>query len=124
VAELESRFADVPELFTPDAPPLTINLNGSPNSCARAQVADIGLKGMQMPDPADPEGHTVDGFQVSLGGALGENAGFGRKLRGLKTTSADLPDYVERVVRRWLEQRADDEAFATWVARADEDDLR
>ena len=69
-------------------------------------------------------GHSVDGFQISLGGALGENAGFGRKLRGLKTTSADLPDYVERVVRRWLEQREDDEAFATRVARADEDDLR
>ena len=124
VAELESRFADVPELFTPDAPPLTINLNGCPNSCARAQVADIGLKGMQMPDPEDPGGHSVDGFQVSLGGALGESAGFGRKLRGLKTTSKDLPDYVERVVRRWLEQREDGETFAAWVTRADEDDLR
>ena len=52
------------------------------------------------------------------------HAGFGRKLRGLKTTSADLPDFVERIVRRWLKQRADDEAFATWVIRADEDDLR
>jgi sulfite reductase (ferredoxin) len=124
VAELESRFADVPELFTADAPPLTINLNGCPNSCARAQVADIGLKGMQVADPENPDGHTVDGFQISLGGALGENAGFGRKLRGLKTTSRELPDYVERVVRRWLEQREDDETFATWVARADEDDLR
>jgi sulfite reductase (ferredoxin) len=124
VAELESRFADVPELFTPDAPALTINLNGCPNSCARAQVADIGLKGMQVPDPENPQGPTVDGFQISLGGALGEHAGFGRKLRGLKTTSADLPDYVERVVRRWLEQRADGEEFAVWVTRADEDDLR
>jgi sulfite reductase (ferredoxin) len=124
VAELESRFADVPELFTPDAPALTINLNGCPNSCARAQVADIGLKGMQLPDPENPQGHTVDGFQISLGGGLGEHAGFGRKLRGLKTTSKDLPDYVERVVRRWLEQRADGEAFAAWVTRAAEDDLK
>ena len=95
-----------------------------PNSCARAQVADIGLKGMQVPDPEDPQGPTIDGFQVSLGGGLGEHAGFGRKLRGLKTTSRDLPDYVERVVRRWLEQREDGEPFAVWVTRADEDDLR
>ena len=123
VAELERRFADVPELFTPSSPALTININGCPNSCARAQIADIGLKGVQLPDPADPQGPTVEGFQVHLGGGLGVQAGFGRKLRGLKTTSAALPDYVERVVRRWLDQRVGDETFQQWVLRADEADL-
>jgi sulfite reductase (ferredoxin) len=124
VAELEDRLADVPELFTLDGPALSINVNGCPNSCARAQIADIGLKGIQLPNPDDPQGPTVEGFQIHLGGGLGVHAGFGRKLRGLKTTSADLPDYVERIVRRWLAQRADDEAFASWVVRADEADLR
>jgi sulfite reductase (ferredoxin) len=124
VAELENRLADVPELFTLDGPSLSINMNGCPNSCARAQIADIGLKGIQVPDPADPQGPTVEGFQIHLGGGLGLHAGFGRKLRGLKTSSADLPDYVERIVRRWLAERADDEAFATWVVRATEDELR
>jgi sulfite reductase (ferredoxin) len=124
VAELENRLADVPELFTLDGPSLSINLNGCPNSCARAQIADIGLKGVQLPNPDDPQGPTVEGFQIHLGGGLGVHAGFGRKLRGLKTTSADLPDYVERIVRRWLAQRADDEAFASWVVRAQEADLR
>ena len=124
VAELESRLADIPELFTQDAPPLTININGCPNSCARAQTADIGLKGVQLPDPANPAGPTVEGFQLHLGGGLGLHAGLGRKLRGLKSTAADLPDYVERLVRRWLEQRADDEPFAAWVHRAAEEDLR
>jgi sulfite reductase (ferredoxin) len=124
VAELENRLADVPELFTLDGPSLSINMNGCPNSCARAQIADIGLKGVQLPDPADPQGPTVEGFQVHLGGGLGVHAGFGRKLRGLKTTSADLPDFVERIVRTWLEQRRDDEPFAEWVVRADEADLR
>ena len=123
VTELEKRFSDVPGLFTADAPALTINVNGCPNSCARAQIADIGLKGVQLPNPADPAGPTVEGFQLHLGGGLGLHAGFGRKVRGLKTTSADLPDYVERVVRRWLEQRTDGEEFAAWVARADEADL-
>jgi sulfite reductase (ferredoxin) len=124
VTESEKRFADVPELFAQQAPGLTIHVNGCPNSCARAQIADIGLKGVQLPDPANPGGPTVEGFQVHLGGGLGVHAGFGRKLRGLKTTSADLPDYVERVVRRWLEQRVDGEAFADWVARAAEEDLQ
>ncbi|HEX2809661.1 MAG TPA: nitrite/sulfite reductase [Kineosporiaceae bacterium] len=124
VSELERRFADVPELFTPDSPALTVNVNGCPNSCARAQIADIGLKGVQLPDPRDPKGPTVEGFQIHLGGGLGLNAGFGRKVRGLKTTSADLPDYVERVVRRWLNQRKDSETFASWVTRADDADLQ
>ena len=123
IEELERRFADVPELFAPDSPALTINVNGCPNSCARAQIADIGLKGVQLPDPADLQGPTVEGFQISLGGGLGAQAGFGRKLRGLKTTSADLPDYVERVVRRWLTERTDGETFAAWVLRADENAL-
>jgi sulfite reductase (ferredoxin) len=124
VAELENRLADVPELFTLDGPSLSVNVNGCPNSCARAQIADIGLKGVQLPNPQDPQGPTVEGFQIHLGGGLGVHAGFGRKLRGLKTTSAELPDYVERIVRRWLAQRADDEAFASWVLRAEEADLR
>ncbi len=124
VHELERRLSDVPGLFAADAPALSIHVNGCPNSCARAQIADIGLKGVQLPDPADPEGPTVDGFQVHLGGGLGLDAGFGRKLRGLKTTTTALPDYVERVVQHWLAQRDDGETFARWVTRADEADLQ
>jgi sulfite reductase (ferredoxin) len=60
---------------------------------------------------------------VHLGGALGLEAGFGRKVRGLKVTSAELPDYVERVLKRFQEERADDERFATWVGRASEEAL-
>ncbi len=113
VREMERRL---PEFDIP----LTINMNGCPNSCARSQVADIGLKGMLVPGP---DGEPVEGFQVHLGGSLGIEAGFGRKLRGLKVTSVGLDDYVERVLRRFLAQRAEDERFAAWVVRADEADL-
>ena len=51
-----------------------------------------------------------------LGMAAGQTAGFGRKLRGLKTTSPELPTYVERVARRYLAGRTDAETFADWVA--------
>ncbi len=113
IDELERRLPDFDE-------PLTINVNGCPNACARIQVADIGLKGQLV---VDDEGNQVEGFQVHLGGALGLEAGFGRKVRGLKVPSAQLPDYVERVLRRFQEQRADGERFAQWVTRADEKDL-
>ena len=115
VDELEQRLADV----HPDSP-ISIHLNGCPNACARTQVADIGLKGQVV---TDADGNQVEGFQVHLGGGLGLDAGFGRKLRGLKVTSAELGDYVDRVVRRYAEQREPGERFAQWVQRADEADL-
>ncbi|MBB1254101.1 nitrite/sulfite reductase [Streptomyces alkaliterrae] len=114
IEELERRLPEFDE-------PLTININGCPNSCARIQVADIGLKGQLV---VDENGEQVEGFQVHLGGSLGLQAGFGRKVRGLKVTSAGLPDYVERVLRNFLDQREDGERFAQWVARADEGALK
>jgi sulfite reductase (ferredoxin) len=114
VDELERR---IPELDTP----ISVHLNGCPNSCARIQVADIGLKGQLV---LDDDGNSVEGFQVHLGGGLGLEAGFGRKLRGHKVTSAGLTDYVESVVRRFLEERHEGERFAAWAARADEEALR
>jgi sulfite reductase (ferredoxin) len=117
ITELERRLPDF-------SAPVTINVNGCPNSCARIQTADIGLKGSLV---TDASGDQVEGFQIHLGGSLSggdaEGSGFGRKVRGLKTTAADLPDYVERVLRRFEAGRAPDETFAAWTLRATEDEL-
>jgi sulfite reductase (ferredoxin) len=114
VSELEQR---IPDLDTP----ITVNVNGCPNSCARIQVADIGLKGQLV---LDDDGNHVEGFQVHLGGGLGLEAGFGRKLRAHKVTADGLTDYVESLVRRFLDDRDEGERFASWVARVDEGVLR
>jgi len=114
VAELEERLPTFEH-------PLSINVNGCPNSCARFQIADIGLKGSLM---TDSDGHTVEGFQVHLGGSLGDAAGFGRKPRGLKVQAVDLPDYVERLATNFEKDRDGDETFAQWSLRADEEALR
>ncbi|OBI43562.1 sulfite reductase [Mycobacterium kyorinense] len=118
VPELERQLEDINAQLDV---PITININGCPNSCARIQVADIGFKG-QMVD--DGHGGSVEGFQVHLGGSLGLDSGFGRKLRQHKVTSSELSDYIDRVVRNFVKQRDDGERFATWAARADEADLR
>jgi sulfite reductase (ferredoxin) len=118
VAELERRLADIQSEVDN---PVTVHLNGCPNSCARIQTADIGLKGQIVTDAG---GNQVEGFQVHLGGGLGLDAGFGRKLRGHKVTSAELVDYVERVVRNYLTQRQEGERFPQWATRAEEADLR
>ncbi|MEU7898839.1 nitrite/sulfite reductase [Nonomuraea sp. NPDC049152] len=114
IDELEKRLPTFAE-------PLTINVNGCPNSCARIQVADIGLKGQLV---VNDQGEQVEGFQIHLGGSLGVNPGFGRKVRGLKTTAEELPDYVERVLTHFEDQKKDGESFSDWVQRADEGDLK
>ncbi|HET7356866.1 MAG TPA: nitrite/sulfite reductase [Nocardioidaceae bacterium] len=114
VDELERRFPDLDV-------PITVNVNGCPNACARTQVADIGLKGQLV---LDEDGNQVEGFQVHLGGGLGLTATFGRKLRAHKVTSAGLDEYVTNVVRAYLAERHDGESFAAWVARTDDEVLR
>ncbi|MGZ4437731.1 MAG: nitrite/sulfite reductase, partial [Nocardioidaceae bacterium] len=113
-ATLEQRF---PDLDTP----ISVNVNGCPNACARTQVADIGLKGQLV---LDEDGRQVEGFQVHLGGGLGLDPKFGKKLRAHKVTSAGLDDYVTNVVTAYLADREDGESFAQWVGRADEELLR
>ncbi|MBH0120232.1 nitrite/sulfite reductase [Rhodococcus sp. NPDC003382] len=116
--ELEERLADINAQLDV---PITININGCPNSCGRSQIADIGFKG-QLVD--DGEGNQVEGYQVHLGGSLGLDSGFGRKLRQHKVNSTELGDYIERVVRNFVKQRSEGERFAQWAVRAEEADLR
>ncbi|MFD7923087.1 nitrite/sulfite reductase [Streptomyces sp. NPDC059740] len=114
IDELERRMPEFEE-------PISIHVNGCPNACARIQTADIGLKGQLM---LDADGNQVEGYQVHLGGALGLEAGFGRKVRGLKVTATELPDYVERVLRNFQAQRESGERFAHWALRAEEGALK
>ncbi|SNS56231.1 sulfite reductase (ferredoxin) [Micrococcales bacterium KH10] len=123
IRQLEDRlgaFADEHKLL-----PITLNVNGCPNSCARIQTADIGLKGQLV---MNDEGDQVPGFQVHLGGGLiseqREEAGVGRTVRGLKVTADGIADYVERVTRSYVDGRDDDETFASWALRAEEDLLK
>ena len=108
-----SSSAGSPTSPTSSTPRSPLNVNGCPNSCARIQVADIGLKGQIV----TIDGEQEPGFQVHLGGGLAsadrDEAGLGRTVRGLKVTAADLPDYVERVVRRLLAEREAGETFST-----------
>ncbi|MDT4936906.1 MAG: hypothetical protein QOG80_577 [Pseudonocardiales bacterium] len=108
--ELEQRLPDFDT-------PITINVNGCPNSCARFQVADIGFKGM-VQKGVDGD---VEAFQVHLGGQMGTDAAFGRKFKGLRVTAAEAPDYAERVLRGYLQRREEGEPFAAYVSRAEEE---
>lgn len=124
VDSLEERLGDLDALT-----PIALHINGCPNSCARIQTADIGLKGQLV---QDENGEQVPGYQVHLGGGLAstdrEEPGLGRTVRGLKVTVDGVAEYVERVVRRYVADRAEGpdrpETFAEWAHRADEEALQ
>src|SRR5690606_22204150 len=107
ITQLEERLGDLGSLK-----PLSLHVNGCPNSCARIQTADIGLKGQLV---LDDDGNQVPGFQVHLGGGLvspdRDDAGLGRTVRGLKVTADGIADYVERVVRRYDADHEGDESL-------------
>jgi sulfite reductase (ferredoxin) len=117
-ARAESIRLDLEQRLPDFDTPITINVNGCPNSCARFQVADIGFKGIVQ---KSPDGEDVEAFQIHLGGQLGTEAAFGRKFRGLKVTADEAADYAERVLVGYQKRRTDGESFASYVTRADED---
>ncbi|MDQ0277778.1 sulfite reductase (ferredoxin) [Arthrobacter silviterrae] len=124
IGQLEVRLADLVDAGVL-GDPITLYLNGCPNSCARIQTADIGLKGIVVPTD---DGGTTGGFQVHLGGGLSshnrEEAGLGRTVRGLKVAIDDLADYVERVIRSYAANKLAEETFAEFAHRVDEELLK
>jgi sulfite reductase beta subunit-like hemoprotein len=105
IEHLERRVGDV-------AGSLRINLNGCPNACAQYQVADIGLQGgiARLPD-----GRRVQGFILHIGGRLGEDAGFGRRVASKAMPADDARYAVERIVRAYAAERPADGTFAAWA---------
>jgi precorrin-3B synthase len=106
IEHLERRVGDI-------AGSLRINLNGCPNACAQYQVADIGLQGgiARLPD-----GRRVQGFILHIGGRLGEDAGFGRRVASKAMPADDARYAVERIVRAYAAERPADGTFAAWAA--------
>ncbi len=113
---------------------IRVHVNGCPNSCARFQVADIGLMSALT---KRPDGTKSDAFLVHLGGALGmgddsgDGAGtdgggdsFGRKVKGVRVLAEDAADYVETLVRRYRARRGDDTpSFGEFVRGLDDAQL-
>jgi sulfite reductase (ferredoxin) len=103
--ELEERLPDFDES-------VRIHVNGCPNSCARFQIADIGLMGAIQPRP---DGTRAESFLVHLGGGLGEGGGFGRKVRGVRVLAEDAADYVETLLIRYRHRGNGHASFGAFV---------
>lgn len=111
--ELEDRLPGFDER-------IGIHVNGCPNSCARFQVADIGLMGALLPRP---DGTKSDAFLVHLGGGLGEGSRFGRKVKGVRVYADQAVDYVETLLTRYASRRDGHASFRAFVNALSDEEL-
>lgn len=107
VRELERRLPGFPE-------PVRINLNGCPNSCGQHWIADIGLQGTRV----KTAGGSAEGFDVFLGGGLGDGAGLAKKTLG-RVLASELAARLESLLRHYWLRRDGRESFRDFVRRAE-----
>jgi sulfite reductase beta subunit-like hemoprotein len=94
-----------------------INVNGCPNSCGQHWIADVGLQGCSK----KIDGELVEHYDVFLGGALGDNARFNRRIK--RVTADDLAATIQRTVNHYQHQRQGSETFAEFVGRHTDEEL-
>lgn len=136
IVETKGRAAELYRYLEKQLPgyeeDVRINVNGCPNSCARFQVADIGLMGCLVTEKIHVIDHNgdqveerrkVEAYLVHLGGHLGNGRAFGRKVKGVKVLANELGPYIEALIRRYRRQREDDDTFASFIARLSDAEL-
>lgn len=94
-----------------------INVNGCPNSCGQHWIADVGLQGCTK----KIDGQLVEHFDFFLGGALGSNATFNRRIKRLPAD--EVPAAVQRMIDSFRASRQGEESFAEFVSRHSDEEL-
>jgi sulfite reductase (ferredoxin) len=99
--------------------PLKLHVTGCPNSCGQHWIADIGVEGKKIRVGE----RMVDAYYFCLGGALGLNSATARPV-GYRCAATEVPDAIERLLRRYLEKRDAGENLRHFFARHSETELR
>ena len=94
-----------------------INVNGCPNSCGQHWIADVGLQGAIK----KVNGQTVEQYDVFLGGALGTDARFNRRIK--RVDADNVAPSIQRLIESYKGSRQDEESFPAWVERHSDEEL-
>ncbi|HZR57677.1 MAG TPA: nitrite/sulfite reductase [Terriglobales bacterium] len=98
---------------------LKLHVTGCPNSCGQHWIADIGLEGKKI----KVDGQMRDAFYFCVGGALGLHQSIARPI-GYRCLATDVPDAIERLLRRYLDERLPGENLRGYFARHSDVELR
>lgn len=111
--EMDRRVGDIGQEA------VRMHFSGCSASCAQPQIGDIGFRG----ETAKTKDGIVEGVDVGLGGSLGRDAAFIDWVEGAKPTD-EIPDTLERVFKRFGEERREGERFHEWARRKPNKELR
>jgi sulfite reductase (ferredoxin) len=98
---------------------LKLHVTGCPNSCGQHWIADIGIDGKKM----KVDGHLVDAYYFCVGGALGLHQATARPV-GYRCLATEVPDAIERLLRRYLASRSPGENLRQFFGRHTDAELR
>jgi sulfite reductase (ferredoxin) len=98
---------------------LKLHVTGCPNSCGQHWIADIGIEGKKT----KVQGQLVDAYYFCVGGAVGLNQATARPV-GYRCPATDVPDAIERLLRRYLAEREVGENLRQFFARHSDAEIR
>jgi sulfite reductase (ferredoxin) len=98
---------------------LRLHVTGCPNSCGQHWIADIGLEGKKVKH----EGQLTDAYYFCVGGSVGKHAGVARPV-GFRTPAHRVPEALERLLRKYLDEREAGENLRAWFGRRADGELR
>jgi ferredoxin-nitrite reductase len=108
-------------IFGAEASTLRIHLDGCPHACAHHWTGDIGLQGTTLRERT-ADGDKQEGYDIYLRGGQGARAAIG--LPVVKRVPGDqVNQHIERLVRFWLDARAEGEDFRAFTDRKGDDEL-
>jgi len=98
---------------------LKLHVTGCPNSCGQHWIADLGLEGKKIKEG----GRLQDAYYFCVGGAVGLHQSIARPI-GYRCLASEVPDAIERLLRRYLDDRLPGENLRQFFARHTDEDLR
>jgi sulfite reductase (ferredoxin) len=98
---------------------LKLHVTGCPNSCGQHWIADIGIEGKKI----KVDGRQQDAYYFCVGGAVGLHQSVARPI-GYRCLASEVPDAIERLLRRYLGERSPDENLRRFFARHSDEELR
>ncbi|HWX93206.1 MAG TPA: nitrite/sulfite reductase [Terriglobales bacterium] len=98
---------------------LKLHVTGCPNSCGQHWIADIGIEGKKIKVGNRME----DAYYFCLGGAVGLHQSIARPV-GYRCLATDVPDAIERLLKRYLEDGRQGENLRQFFARHNDSELR
>ncbi len=98
---------------------MKLHVTGCPNSCGQHWIADIGIEGKKI----KVQDRLVDAYYFCLGGALGLHQATARPV-GYRCAATEVPEAIERLLRRYLAEREVGENLRQFFARHTDTELR